>query len=132
MRWEDYTHGLCSDDAALMDAFRRLTDGLTDSAEHVNKSEVRFKRHRTYAIAFIKAHRLEVAINLLREIEHPLLRDRFFTTASVVTHRLSITQSDQLDDYLTELVSEAYETVGPGTPKRLRGRRPREPDFRET
>jgi len=76
MRWDDYTSGLSSDDAALMDAFRELTNGLTESTEHVNKSEVRFKRHRTYAIAFTKAHRLEVAINLLRDVEHPLLRDR--------------------------------------------------------
>lgn len=118
MRWDDYTSGLRSDEAALMDAFRRLTGGLTDSEEHVNKSEVRFKRHRTYAIAFIKAHRLEVAINLLREVEHPLLRDRFFTTASVVTHRLSITTPEQLDDHVTEWVSEAYEKVGPGTRER--------------
>src|SRR5690625_5032087 len=49
MRWDDYTSGLSSDDAALMDAFRGLTNGLTESTEHVNKSEVRFKRHRTYA-----------------------------------------------------------------------------------
>lgn len=118
MRWDDYTRGLCTEDAALMDAFRRLTEELTDSVEHVNKSEVRFKRQRTYAIAFIKAHRLEVAINLLREVEHPLLRDRFLTTATVVTHRLSITQPDQLDDSITGWVSEAYETVGPGTRQR--------------
>lgn len=37
--------------------------------------------------------------------------------ASVVTHRLSITAPEQLDDHITEWVSEAYETVGPGTRK---------------
>lgn len=72
----------------------------------------------TYAVAFIKAHRIEVAINLLREVDHPLLRDRFRTTATVVTHRLSITQPNQLDDHITKWVSEAYEAVGPGTRKR--------------
>lgn len=117
MQWNDYTSGLTNDDAALMDAFRRLTDGLTDSEESVTKSGVRFKRQRTYTIAFIKEHRLEVAINLLREVEHSLLRDRFLTTATVVTHRLSITQPNQLGDDIAALVSEAYETVGPGTRK---------------
>lgn len=71
--------------------------------------------------ASIKAHRLEVAIDLLREVDHRLLRDRFATTptvAAVVTHRLTMTQQDPFDDDIAELVAEAYETVGPGTSKR--------------
>lgn len=118
MRWDDYTSNLTDDEAAMMTAFRQLTEGFTNSTETVTNGGVRFKRRRTYAAASIKAHRLEAAIDLLREVDHRLLRDRFNTTPTVVTHRFTITQQDPLDDDIAQLVSEAYETVGPGTGKR--------------
>lgn len=33
----------------------------------------------------------------------------------MITHRLTITSDDQLDDTLAALLAEAYDTVGPGT-----------------
>ncbi len=45
----------------------------------------------------------------------PQLREAFPTTKTVITHRLTITSDDQLDDTLAALLAEAYDTVGPGT-----------------
>jgi hypothetical protein len=42
-------------------------------------------------------------------------------TKRVITHRLRITEADQVDDALAELVAESYAEVGPGT----RGTAPR-------
>jgi len=38
----------------------------------------------------------------------------FTTTKRVITRRIRVTESDQLDDSLDALVVEAYEDVGPG------------------
>lgn len=54
-------------------------------------------------------------IDLLRTAEHPLLLAAFPTTKKVVSHRLRITDMDQLDDSIAALLAEAYEEVGPGT-----------------
>lgn len=118
MRWDDYTSNLTDSEAALMNSVRRLTNRFAGSDETVTNGGVRFKRRRTYAAASIKAHQLEVAIDLLREVDHRLLRDRFATTSTVVTHRLTLTQLDQLDDDTAALITEAYDTVGPGAGKR--------------
>jgi hypothetical protein len=47
--------------------------------------------------------------------EHPCLLSAFHTTKRVVTHRLRVTDADQLDAALEALVAEAYDDVGPGT-----------------
>jgi hypothetical protein len=39
----------------------------------------------------------------------------FHTTKRVITHRLRITELDQLDQSVAALVAEAYDEVGPGT-----------------
>lgn len=98
-----------------MKAFRATTSDLEESAETVNPTEVRWKRQRTFAVAFVKSHRLEVAIDLLRRVDHPLLRNSFNTTKKVITHRLTLERVDHVDDTITALVHEAYDTVGPGT-----------------
>jgi hypothetical protein len=51
----------------------------------------------------------------LREAEHPCVIAAFPTTKRVITHRLRITDSSQLDDSVGALVAEAYRDVGPGT-----------------
>jgi Zn-dependent M32 family carboxypeptidase len=113
--WNDYVEGLSAEDVALISALRALTKGLSETVENVTATEVQFKRARTYTSAYVKSHYLEVAIDLLREVEHPLLRASFPTTKKVFTHRLTFTRVDQLDDDVAALVREAYETVGPGT-----------------
>jgi hypothetical protein len=56
-----------------------------------------------------------VAIDLLREAEHPTLLAAFPTTKRVMTHRLRVTDTGQLDASLAALLAEAYAEVGPGT-----------------
>ena len=41
-------------------------------------------------------------------------RARDNTAKRVITHRIRVTEADQLDDSLEALVAEAYEDVGPG------------------
>jgi uncharacterized protein DUF5655 len=81
-------------------------------------SIVYWKRRRVFAGAYIERRRLELNIDLLREAEHPCLIAAFHTTKRVVTHRLRITETDQLDDSIAALLAEAYEDVGPGTRSR--------------
>lgn len=47
-RLHQQSHNLTDDEAAMMTAFRRLTEGFTDSEETVTNGG-RFKRRRTYA-----------------------------------------------------------------------------------
>ena len=54
-------------------------------------------------------------IDLLREVEHPLQIAVFPTTKRVVSHRLRISEAEQLDDSIADLLAEAYRDVGPGT-----------------
>lgn len=86
-----------------------------DIEERVHRTEVAWARKRTFTTAFFLAGRLELAIDLLRPIEHPRLLQSFPTTQKVVTSRLSIIALDQLDESIAALVDEAYATVGPGT-----------------
>ncbi|AQA22471.1 hypothetical protein BTZ20_3534 [Rhodococcus sp. MTM3W5.2] len=112
---DEYAAGL--DDAAveLLYLFRERVLALGDVDERVHPSEVAWARARVFATAFIVSSRLEVAIDLLRRVEHPRLRESFATTKKVWTHRMSFTAADQIDDVIGELLAEAFETVGPGT-----------------
>jgi hypothetical protein len=70
---------------------------------------------RVFAGAYVERRRLELNIDLLREVEHPSLIAAFHTTKRVVTHRLRITDAAELDNSIAAFVAEAYEDVGPGT-----------------
>ena len=59
--------------------------------------------------------RLEVAIDLLRQVDHPALLQSFPTTRKVYTHRFTFTSADQLDADIVAWVIEAHDDVGPGT-----------------
>jgi hypothetical protein len=67
-----------------------------------------------FAGAFVDGRRLELNIDLVREVEHPGLIAAFNTTKRVITHRIRVTVADQLDDSLEALMVEAYGDVGPG------------------
>jgi len=70
---------------------------------------------RVFAAAFIRSGRLENAIDLLRKVEHPALRQSFATTGKAFTHRFKITSAEQLDRQIQSWLIEAHDTVGPGT-----------------
>lgn len=105
-------------DPRAVTMFRRFEDIVTscgpcDAAPR--KSIVYWKRARVFVGAYIERDRLELNIDLLRHAEHPCLLAAFNTTKRVITHRLRISDDQQLDEELAALVREAYETVGPGT-----------------
>ncbi|NNH71634.1 hypothetical protein HLB23_17475 [Nocardia uniformis] len=104
--------------AELFREFRDRVLILGPLDERVHATEVAWARTRVFATAFIVAARLEVAVDLLRPAAHPRLVDAFPTTKTVVTHRLSFTTADQIDESVDALLVEAYETVGPGTRNR--------------
>jgi uncharacterized protein DUF5655 len=115
---EAYLEGKDPDGVALFRRFEKLVERCGPSEPAPRSSIVYWKRRRVFAGAYIERRRLELNIDLLREAEHPCLIAAFHTTKRVVTHRLRITETDQLDDSIAALLAEAYEDVGPGTRSR--------------
>ena len=99
----------------LFDRFQQLVEACGPSDVAPRSSIVYWRRERVFAGAYVNGRRLELNIDLLRKADHPCLLAAFHTTKRVVTHRLRITDADQLDDSIAALLHEAYEEVGPGT-----------------
>jgi len=110
-----YLEGKDPDAVALFRRFEKLVGRCGPSEAAPRSSIVYWKRRRVFAGAYIERRRLELNIDLLREAEHPCLIAAFHTTKRVITHRLRITDANQLDDSVAALLAEAYEDVGPGT-----------------
>jgi hypothetical protein len=100
---------------ALFRKFAELVDACGESEVTPRKSIVYWKRARVWAGAFCNGKKLELNIDLLREVDHPLNLAFVPHTKQVVTHRMRVTELEQLDDSIAALLREAYETVGPGT-----------------
>jgi hypothetical protein len=115
---EAYLEGKNADAIELFRRFEELVESCGPSEPAPRRSIVYRKRERVCAGAYIERGRLELNIDLLREAEHPRLLAAFHTTKRVVTHRLRITDADQLDDSIQALLQEAYDDVGPGTRNR--------------
>ena len=113
--WSEFTAGMAPNDIELLEAFRSRALAFPEAHEVIHRTELQYVRSRIFAASFIAGHRLEIAIDLLREVTHPLLRSSFPTTKRVFTHRFSLEQPSDLDDSIDELLAEAYDTVGPGT-----------------
>ncbi|MBC2638644.1 MULTISPECIES: DUF5655 domain-containing protein [unclassified Rhodococcus (in: high G+C Gram-positive bacteria)] len=112
---DEYLAGKDPDATERLLQFRDLVLACGEVDERVHRTEIAWARARVFAAAFIYSSRLEIALDLRRRIHHPQLREAFPTTKTVITHRLTITSDDQLDGTLSDLLTEAYETVGPGT-----------------
>jgi hypothetical protein len=95
--------------------FRSLVLAAGECEERVHRTEVAWADRRVFAAAFILSGRLEVAIDLLRQVVHPALLAAFPTTRTVYTHRFTFTSADQLDGDIEAWLVEAHDTVGPGT-----------------
>lgn len=112
---EAYLAGKPAPAVELFRAFRRLVLEAGECEERVHPTQVAWADKRVFATAFIKSGRLEIAIDLLRQVEHPTLRQAFSTTRKVWTHRFTVTAAEQLDGRFGEWLIEAHDTVGPGT-----------------
>lgn len=113
--WAEHVQGMPPGDIALLEAYRALVMALPDVDMRVHRTEITFARKRSFTACFIMSHRLELAIHLLRRVEHPRCIHAGKTTRQVWTHRLTLRGPQDLDDGLRALVHEAWETVGPGT-----------------
>ncbi|MEP6649269.1 MAG: DUF5655 domain-containing protein [Lapillicoccus sp.] len=113
--WDMLTADLDDSDRTLLTAYRSAVRGMPGVTEKVSTTEVAYTVTRQFTSGYIRNHYLEIAVHLLREAEHPLLRARFATTAKVTTHRLTLTGPDQVDADLVALLDEARQDVGPGT-----------------
>lgn len=114
--WEEFTADLSEDDLRLLNAYRSASlDVGDDVEERIHRTEVQYAGKRIFTSGFIKSGRLEIAVDLLRVVDHPLLRDAFNTTQKVITHRFALSSVDDLDDEIVAWLTEAHETVGPGT-----------------
>jgi hypothetical protein len=112
---DSYLDGKDSVAVKLFRRFQKLVERCGPSEPAPRRTIVYWKRRRIFAGAYIERGRLELNIDLLREAEHHCLIAAFPTTKRVITHRLRITDSSQLDDSVGALVAEAYRDVGPGT-----------------
>jgi len=110
-----YTVGKNPAAVALLHKVRDKVLALGPIDERVHPSEVAWADKRVFTSAFIVSNRLELAIDLLRIVEHKQLREAFATTKKVTTHRFWFDDAAQLDKAIFEWIAEAYETVGPGT-----------------
>ncbi|CAN5706401.1 hypothetical protein BH18ACT7_BH18ACT7_00540 [soil metagenome] len=112
--WEALTGGLSDDDLALLTVYRDFGRSLPDTEERVHTTQVQYARKRIFTSSYIKSHYLEIGVELQREATHPMLRTTFPTSKKVVMHRLTLREREQFDDALRELITQAWETVGPG------------------
>ncbi|WP_066287301.1 DUF5655 domain-containing protein [Arthrobacter sp. B6] len=99
----------------LFQRFRAMVHAAGECEERVHRTEVAWADRRVFAEAFIISGRLEVAIDLLRQVDHPSLLQSFPTTRKVYTHRFTFTAADQLDADIKAWLVEAHDDVGPGT-----------------
>ena len=112
--WSELTADLADADLKLLSAYRNLALSMgADVEERVSRTEVAFARTRIFTSGFILSHRLEIAVDLVREVTHPLLLAAFATTKSVITHRLRLRTLADLAS-VEDLIAESYDTVGPG------------------
>ena len=112
--WDELTADLDEHDQGLLAAFRATCLALPETEERVSRTEAAYAVRRIYASGYVRTHLLELAVHLRHEVPHPLLRQAFATTRTVVTHRLRIETLDELAS-VADLITEAHDTVGPGT-----------------
>jgi hypothetical protein len=90
----------------LFHRFAALVEACGPSEVAPRKSIVYWKRERIWAGAFCNGKKLELNIDLLREVDHPRNLAVIPHTKQVLTHRMRITELDQLDDSIAAVVSE--------------------------
>ena len=115
MDLDEFLAGRNPEAVAMFRHFRSMVLRLGPVQERIHRTEVAWADRRTFAHAFTISNRLEAAIHLLRQVDHPQLLQAFPTTRKVITHRLSFTGQEQLDESIEALLAEAFDTVGPGT-----------------
>lgn len=112
--WSELTAGLDDHDLGLLTLYREVARALPDTEEQVHTSQVQYRRRRIFTSGYVKSHYLEIGVELTRTAEHPQLRTTVDTSKRVTLHRITLREQEQFDDDLRALITEAWETVGPG------------------
>lgn len=109
---ETYLDGKLRDGAALFRNFASLAQACGDDVTtSVSRTGVDFKRTRTFARGFVQRRQLGIEIDLLRQVEHPCLKESVLTADNVYCHKLQVSSTGELYT-IVDLLHEAYETVG--------------------
>ena len=110
---EQYLDGKSREGTALFRGFAKMAQACGDDvAVSASRSAVSFKRNRAFAGGCVQVRQLEIAIDLLRDLEHECLRESVVADNGVHSHKLRITSTGDLYT-IVDLLREAYETVGP-------------------
>ena len=112
--WAEYSQTMTDADVAMINRVREILEPLADVSESVTRTQIAWKRARTFISGYIKSHYFEIAIDLVRTADHPRLKAAFPTSKRVITHRFTIHTLDELDESIASLIHEAWKTVGPG------------------
>jgi hypothetical protein len=115
---EEYLSDKRPEAVELFRRFASMCDACGESEVVPRKSIVYWRRARIWAGAFCNGKKLELNIDLLREVDHPHSLAVIPHTERVLTHRLRVTEPAQLDDSIAVMLREAWATVGPGTRKK--------------
>jgi hypothetical protein len=111
--WEALTSGLNDSDLKMLTTYRdacRTLDGVT---EEVHSKQIQYKVRRVFTSAYVKSHWLEIGVDLLEEVQHPLLRTVYPTSKRVFTHRFTLSKASQVREVMPFIRKSAQE-VGPG------------------
>jgi len=108
-----YLDGRTREAVALYRNFATIASARgSDVSVWVSRTGVDFKRGRAFARASVQKRQLEIEIDLLRQIEHPALKETSVSADGVYMHRLAITSTGEMYT-IVDLLQEAYDTVGP-------------------
>jgi len=112
--WKALTEGLSDADLELFTLYREFGRSLPETEERVHTKQIQYSRKRIFTSGYIKSHYLEIGVELPREASHPKLRTAFSTSKTVVMHRITLREPEHFDGALRDLITEAWQTVGPG------------------
>lgn len=111
--WEALTGGLNESDLEMLTAYRDACRTIDDVTEEVHSKQIQYKINRIFTSAYVKSHWLEIGVDLLEQIEHPLLRTVYPTSKRVFTHRFTLSKASDVQQVLPYIRKAANE-VGPG------------------
>ncbi len=114
--WEALTKGLDESDLKMLTAYRDACRSLPGVHEEVHSKQIQYKVERVFTSAYVKSHWLEIGVDLLEEVEHPLLRTVYPTSKRVFTHRFTLSKASEVRSVM-KFIRTSAKTVGPGFKK---------------
>lgn len=111
--WSELTKDLDESDLGLLTAYRDACRALDDVTEEVHSKQIQYKVERVFTSAYVKSHWLEIGVDLLEEVQHPLLRTVYPTSKRVFTHRFTLSKASQVKQVM-KFIRKSRKEVGPG------------------